>query len=253
MNEGTPAAKLLETEGVVAGYVPEVDILDGVSVNVKEGEIVTIVGPNGAGKSTLIKTIFGLLRPREGRIIFRDEDIAGRRPHDITRLGLNYVPQLDNVFPSLTVEENLEMGSLDRSRTKDQKERMYELFPRLGERRSQAAGTMSGGERQMVAMAMALMPDPQVLLLDEPSAGLAPAFVDAIFEKTQQVNQEGVTIVMVEQNARRALAMSNRGYVLDLGKDRFEGPGKDLLEDPKVAELYLGGTARIERADVAEE
>ena len=253
MNEGTPAAKLLETEGVVAGYVPEVDILDGVSVNVKEGEIVTIVGPNGAGKSTLIKTIFGLLRPREGRIVFRDEDIAGRRPHDITRLGLNYVPQLDNVFPSLTVEENLEMGSLDRSRTKDQRERMYELFPRLGERRSQAAGTMSGGERQMVAMAMALMPDPQVLLLDEPSAGLAPAFVDAIFEKTQQVNQEGVTIVMVEQNARRALAMSNRGYVLDLGKDRFEGPGKDLLEDPKVAELYLGGTARIDQAEVAEE
>jgi neutral amino acid transport system ATP-binding protein len=253
MNEGTPAAKLLETEGVVAGYVPEVDILDGVSVNVKEGEIVTIVGPNGAGKSTLIKTIFGLLRPREGRIIFRDEDIAGRRPHDITRLGLNYVPQLDNVFPSLTVEENLEMGSLDRSRTKDQKERMYELFPRLGERRSQAAGTMSGGERQMVAMAMALMPDPQVLLLDEPSAGLAPAFVDAIFEKTQQVNQEGVTIVMVEQNARRALAMSNRGYVLDLGKDRFEGPGKDLLEDPKVAELYLGGTARLDRPEAAPE
>jgi neutral amino acid transport system ATP-binding protein len=253
MNEGTPAAKVLETEGVVAGYVPEVDILGGVSVNVKEGEIVTIVGPNGAGKSTLIKTIFGLLRPREGRIVFREQDIGGRPPHDITRLGLSYVPQLDNVFPSLTVEENLEMGSLDRSRTKDQKERMYELFPRLGERRSQAAGTMSGGERQMVAMAKALMPDPQVLLLDEPSAGLAPAFVDAIFEKTQEVNQEGVTIVMVEQNARRALAMSNRGYVLDLGKDRFEGPGKDLLEDPKVAELYLGGTARLDRPEAAPE
>ena len=253
MNEGTPRAKVLETEGVVAGYVPEVDILGGVSVNVKEGEIVTIVGPNGAGKSTLIKTIFGLLRPREGRIVFRDEDIGGRRPHDITRLGLSYVPQLDNVFPSLTVEENLEMGSLDRSRTKDQKDRMYELFPRLGERRSQAAGTMSGGERQMVAMAKALMPDPQVLLLDEPSAGLAPAFVDAIFEKTQEVNQAGVTIVMVEQNARRALAMSDRGYVLDLGKDRFEGPGKDLLEDPKVAELYLGGTARMDRPEAAPE
>jgi len=253
MNEGTPAAKVLETEAVVAGYVPEVDILSGVSVNVKEGEIVTIVGPNGAGKSTLIKTIFGLLRPREGRIVFREQDIAGHPPHDITRLGLSYVPQLDNVFPSLTVEENLEMGSLDRSRTKDQKERMYELFPRLGERRSQAAGTMSGGERQMVAMAKALMPDPQVLLLDEPSAGLAPAFVDAIFEKTQEVNQEGVTIVMVEQNARRALAMSDRGYVLDLGQDRFEGPGKDLLEDPKVAELYLGGTARIDRPEADEE
>ena len=253
MNEGTPAAKVLETEAVVAGYVPEVDILSGVSVNVKEGEIVTIVGPNGAGKSTLIKTIFGLLRPREGRIVFREQDIAGHPPHDITRLGLSYVPQLDNVFPSLTVEENLEMGSLDRSRTKDQKERMYELFPRLGERRSQAAGTMSGGERQMVAMAKALMPDPQVLLLDEPSAGLAPAFVDAIFEKTQEVNQEGVTIVMVEQNARRALAMSDRGYVLDLGQDRFEGPGKDLLEDPKVAELYLGGTARIDRPEADDE
>ena len=162
------------------------------------------------------------------------------------------MPQLDNVFQSLTVEENLEMGSLDRSRTDEQIERMYELFPRLGERRTQAAGTMSGGERQMVAMARALMPDPEVLLLDEPSAGLAPAFVDAIFEQTQEVNRAGVTIVMVEQNARRALAMSDRGYVLDLGKDRFEGPGEQLLSDPKVAELYLGGTARID-SDAAQD
>jgi neutral amino acid transport system ATP-binding protein len=253
VNETVPRARLLQTEGLIAGYVPEVDILAGVSVSVNEGEIVTIVGPNGAGKSTLIKAIFGLLRPREGRIVFRSEDIAGRKPHDITRLGLSYVPQLDNVFPSLTVEENLEMGSLDRSRTAEQRQRMYELFPRLGERRGQAAGTMSGGERQMVAMAMSLMPDPEVLLLDEPSAGLAPAFVDAIFEKTQEVNQAGVTIVMVEQNARRALAMSDRGYVLDLGKNRFEGPGKQLLEDPKVAELYLGGTARIDRPEAAPE
>jgi neutral amino acid transport system ATP-binding protein len=253
VNETAPRARLLQTEGLIAGYVPEVDILAGVSVSVNEGEIVTIVGPNGAGKSTLIKAIFGLLHPREGRIVFRSEDIAGRKPHDITRLGLSYVPQLDNVFPSLTVEENLEMGSLDRSRTAEQRQRMYELFPRLGERRGQAAGTMSGGERQMVAMAMSLMPDPEVLLLDEPSAGLAPAFVDAIFEKTQEVNQAGVTIVMVEQNARRALAMSDRGYVLDLGKNRFEGPGKQLLEDPKVAELYLGGTARIDRPEAAPE
>jgi neutral amino acid transport system ATP-binding protein len=253
VNEAAPRAKVLETEGLIAGYVPEVDILGGVSVNVRDGEIVTIVGPNGAGKSTLIKTIFGLLHPREGRITFRDQDIVGRKPHDITRLGLSYVPQLDNVFPSLTVEENLEMGSLERSRTAEQRDRMYELFPRLGERRGQAVGTMSGGERQMVAMAKALMPDPQVLLLDEPSAGLAPAFVDAIFEKTREVNQAGVTIVMVEQNARRALAMSDRGYVLDLGKDRFEGPGKELLDDPKVAELYLGGTARIDRPEAAPE
>jgi ABC-type branched-subunit amino acid transport system ATPase component len=244
---------LLETDQVVAGYLPEVDILNGVSIRVNEGEIVTVIGPNGAGKSTLIKTIFGLLRPRSGTISFRGEEISGLKPHHCTRRGLSYVPQLDNVFPTLTVEENLEMGSLDRSRTGDQIERMYELFPRLGERKRQRAATMSGGERQMVAMARALMPDPQVLLLDEPSAGLAPAFVEAIFEKVEDVNRAGVTIVMVEQNARRALAMSNRGYVLDLGQDRFEGQGKELLDDPKVAELYLGGTARVDQPEQVEE
>jgi neutral amino acid transport system ATP-binding protein len=144
------------------------------------------------------------------------------------------------------------MGSLDPRRSSEQMQRMYEIFPRLGERRDQIAGTMSGGERQMVAMAKALMPDPKLLLLDEPSAGLAPAFVDAIFEKVEEINRAGVTIVMVEQNARRALAMSDRGYVLDLGQDRFEGPGHELLEDPKVAELYLGGTARIDEPRAAE-
>jgi branched-chain amino acid transport system ATP-binding protein len=239
--------RVLEVNDVVAGYLPEVDILNGVSINVAEGEIVTVIGPNGAGKSTLIKTIFGLLRPRQGSIVFRGEDISGSKPHDITSLGLSYVPQLDNVFKTLTVDENLEMGSLDTSLTRDRMEKMYELFPRLGERKSQAAGTMSGGERQMVAMARALMPDPEILLLDEPSAGLAPAFVEAIFEKIEDINRSGVTIVMVEQNARRALGMSARGYVLDLGKDRFEGPGKQLLSDPKVAELYLGG-ARVSAA-----
>jgi neutral amino acid transport system ATP-binding protein len=240
---GTP---LLETEDLVAGYVPEVDILNGVSIKVGEGEIVTIVGPNGAGKSTLIKTIYGLLHPRSGRIAFRGEDITMLKPHTCTRMGLSYVPQLDNVFQTLTVEENLEMGALDHGRFRDQRDRMYELFPRLGERRTQAAGTMSGGERQMVAMARALMPNPEVILLDEPSAGLAPAFVEVIFEKIEDINKSGVTVVMVEQNARRALAMSNRGYVLDLGTDRFEGPGEQLLGDPKVAELYLGGTGRLD-------
>jgi neutral amino acid transport system ATP-binding protein len=247
----TEDGAILRTDGLVAGYVPEVDILNGVSIRVSEGEIVTVIGPNGAGKSTLIKTIFGLLRPRAGGVSFRDQDISGRRPHDITRLGMSYVPQLDNVFPSLTAEENLEMGSLDTSRTREQIERMYVLFPRLGERRTQTVGTMSGGERQMVAMARALMPDPQVLLLDEPSAGLAPAFVDAIFEKVGEINGDGVTIVMVEQNARRALAMSNRGYVLDVGQNRFEGGGEELLRDEKVAELYLGGTARVDRPQEA--
>jgi neutral amino acid transport system ATP-binding protein len=241
---------LLVTEDLVGGYVSEVDVLSGVSIHVREGEIATVIGPNGAGKSTLIKTIFGLLRPRSGRVVFGGKDITGHKPHTITRLGLSYVPQLDNVFPSLTAEENLEMGSLDRERTGAQMDRMYELFPRLGERRRQLVGAMSGGERQLVAMARALMPDPRVLLLDEPSAGLAPAFVEAIFEKIEDINRAGVTVVMVEQNARRALTMSDRGYVLDLGANRFEGPGRELLADPKVAELYLGGTARIDRPDV---
>jgi ABC-type branched-subunit amino acid transport system ATPase component len=249
MSEATTNGALLTTEDLVAGYVPEVDILNGVSLRVDEGEIATVIGPNGAGKSTLIKTIFGLLRPRKGHVRLRGEDLTGLEPHSITRRGMSYVPQLDNVFPSLTVEENLEMGSLDRSRTRERIDEMYRLFPRLGERRTQVAGTMSGGERQMLAMARALMPEPQVLLLDEPSAGLAPAFVEAIFEKVEEINRAGVTVVMVEQNARRALGMSDRGYVLDLGQNRFQGAGRDLLEDPKVAELYLGGTARIDRAE----
>ena len=242
---------LLATEDLVAGYVPEVDILNGVTIGAREGEIVTVIGPNGAGKSTLIKTIFGLLKPGRGRIVFRGEDITGAKPHTITRRGVSYVPQLDNVFPSLTVEENLEMGSFQRSLTAERVAVMYELFPRLGERRGQAAGTMSGGERQMLAMARALMPDPQALLLDEPSAGLAPAFVEAIFAKVEEINRTGVTIVMVEQNARRALGMSDRGYVLDLGSNRFEGSGKELLSDQKVTELYLGGGGRLEAADSA--
>jgi ABC-type branched-subunit amino acid transport system ATPase component len=243
---------LLATDGVVAGYVQEVDILNGVSITVRDGEIVTVIGPNGAGKSTLIKTIFGILRPRLGRILFRGEEITGEKPHAITRKGLGYVPQLDNVFPSLTVEENLEIGALDRSKAHDRIDQMYTLFPRLGERRRQVVGTMSGGERQLVAMARALMPDPRALLLDEPSAGLAPAFVDAIFAKVEEINRTGVTIVMVEQNARRALAMSDRGYVLDVGRNRFEGGGRELLADEKVVQLYLGGTARIERPESAQ-
>jgi neutral amino acid transport system ATP-binding protein len=246
MNDATNGS-ILTIEELTAGYVPEVDILTGVTVEVREGEIVTVIGPNGAGKSTLIKSIFGLLPPRGGRVVLRGEDLAGLLPHAITRRGMSYVPQLDNIFPSLTVEENLEMGALEHGAARERMSSMYELFPRLGERRTQVAGTMSGGERQMLAMARALMPEPRVLLLDEPSAGLAPAFVEAIFAKVEEVNRHGVTIVMVEQNARRALGMSNRGYVLDLGRNRFQGPGKELLEDPKVADLYLGGTARIDR------
>ena len=242
---------LLEVNDLVAGYVAEVDILNGVDLAVAEGEIVTVIGPNGAGKSTLIKSIFGLLPPREGKVTLRGEDLTGFPPHAIARRGMSYVSQLDNVFPSLSVEENLEMGVLERGAGRDPIQAMYELFPRLGERRTQAAGTMSGGERQMLAMGRALIPQPELVLLDEPSAGLAPAFVEAIFEKVEEINRHGVTIVMVEQNARRALAMSDRGYVLDLGRNRFQGKGEELLHDPKVADLYLGGTARIDRPENA--
>jgi neutral amino acid transport system ATP-binding protein len=247
MSDAQGNGVVLDVEGLVTGYVPEVDILTGVDLTVNDGEIVTVIGPNGAGKSTLIKSVFGLLPPRRGKVVLRGEDLTGLRPHLITRRGMSYVPQLENVFESLSVDENLEMGALERSSARKRMGEMYEIFPRLGERRRQAAGTMSGGERQMVAMARALMPDPKVLLLDEPSAGLAPAFVEAIFEKIAEINQHGVTIVMVEQNARRALAMSARGYVLDLGQNRFEGRGEELLNDPKVAELYLGGSGRYDR------
>jgi ABC-type branched-subunit amino acid transport system ATPase component len=245
------AEEVLRVEGLVAGYTPEVDILRGVDITVNRGEIVTIVGPNGAGKSTLMKSVFGLVPPREGAVKLYGEDITGLAPHSVTRKGVTYVPQLDNVFPSLTVEENLSLGALGEPDdvVRERMQQMYAFFPRLEERRMQAAGTMSGGERQMVAMARALMPEPEIVLLDEPSAGLAPAFVDAIFEKVMEVNAAGVTILMVEQNARRALALSHRGYVLDLGQNRFQGPGPELIADPKVADLYLGGgTGRVDAA-----
>jgi neutral amino acid transport system ATP-binding protein len=244
------AEPVLRTEGLVAGYAPEVDILRGVDVAVGVGEIVTIVGPNGAGKSTLIKAVCGLLRPRRGRIFMCGVDVTGAKPHRVARDGIGYVPQLANIFVSMTVEENLEMGAIPFPEI-DREARnaaMFELFPRLADRARQRAGALSGGERQMVAIARTLMREPTLLLLDEPSAGVAPMFVDLLFEKVAEVNGTGVTVLMVEQNARRALAMSDRGYVLDLGTNRFEGAGPELLDDPRVVELYLGGTARIDDA-----
>jgi len=235
------ASRVLETQGLVAGYSAELDILNGVSIAVDAGEIVTVVGPNGAGKSTLMKSIIGLVAPRKGRVLLRGAEITGRRPHEIVRLGLGYVPQRENVFENMTVMENLELGAMGRSRAEvaSRIEELLRLFPRLGERRKQLVGTMSGGERQMVAMARALMPKPGILLLDEPSAGLAPMFVQAMFEQVAEINAAGVSILMVEQNARAALALSHRGYVLDLGRNAFEGPGRQLLGDPRLAELYL--------------
>lgn len=234
---------VLAVEGVEAGYFPDVPILNGAHLRIAAGEMVTIVGPNGAGKSTLVKVVIGLLPPWAGTVRLRGEDITGRKPHAIVARGVGYVAQRDNVFPSLSVEENLLLGGLPaRARAADSRlEEMYELFPRLRERRRNAAGALSGGERQMLALARALMASPDVLLLDEPSAGLSPVAVDLMFEQISLVNARGIAILMVEQNARRALAISHRGYVLDAGQNRFEGPGPELLRDPKVVELYLGG------------
>lgn len=232
---------LLEVSGAVAGY-GEMQVLRGVSLHVGANEIVSIVGPNGAGKSTVMKLVFGLLKPWEGSVTFAGETISGMAPEKLVRLGLSYVPQVDNVFPNLTVEENLDMGGYTRTGSLDaQKQRVYELFPRLAERRKQRAGKMSGGERQMVAMGRALMLDPKLLMLDEPSAGLAPLLVDMIFEKVAEINKAGVAVLMVEQNAKKSLAMADRGYVLATGQNQVDGPGEELLNDPEVARLYLGG------------
>jgi neutral amino acid transport system ATP-binding protein len=235
------SSRLLEAEGVVAGYNAEFDILNGVSIVVEAGQIVTVVGPNGAGKSTLMKTVIGLLVPRHGRVLWQGADITGRRPHEIVRLGLGYVPQRENVFENMTVTENLELGAVGRPRVEitSRIEEQMHLFPQLAARRKQLVGSMSGGERQMVAMARALMSKPDILLLDEPSAGLAPIFVQAMFEQVAAINAEGVSILMVEQNAQAALALAHRGYVLDVGRNCFEGPGQQLLDDPRLADLYL--------------
>jgi ABC-type branched-subunit amino acid transport system ATPase component len=241
------AEPILETHDLIAGYVPEVDILHGVDVVVHRGEMVTLVGPNGAGKSTLVKAVVGLLPPRGGRVLLHGEDVTGEKAHRIVAKGVGYVPQRENVFPSLTVEENVELGLTARRGDGDGRvEEVFGLFPQLAGRRRQPAGTLSGGERQMLAMARTLMAAPEIVLLDEPSAGLSPIFVDAVFSKIAEINAAGTTILMVEQNARRALAMSHRGYVLDVGRNRFTGTGAALLADPKVVDLYLGGTGRID-------
>ncbi len=232
---------VLEAQDLVAGYSADVDVLTGVSIRVLAGQVVTVVGPNGAGKSTLMKAMVGLVNPRKGRVLLHNTNITGRRPHEIVRLGVGYAPQRENVFENMSVLENLELGSIGQrgSSLTARIEELLVLFPRLGERKRQIVGTMSGGERQMVAMARALMPKPEILLLDEPSAGLAPMFVQAMFQQVSEINAAGVSILMVEQNARAALALSHRGYVLDLGRNAFEGPGRQLLDDPRLAELYL--------------
>jgi branched-chain amino acid transport system ATP-binding protein len=242
-----PAAcsALLSADGIVAGYVPGVDILDGCNLSCSQGEFVGVIGPNGAGKSTLVKAMFGLIPVRAGAVRLRGEDITGLSAHQLVSKGVGYVPQTDNVFPSLTVEENLEMGVyLQPRRFTERFTFVTDLFPPLADRRKQRTGALSGGERQMVAIGRALMMEPSVLLLDEPSAGLSPAYQDEVFIRCKQINEASVSIVMVEQNARRCLQICDRGYVLDQGRNVYTGAGMDLLHDPRVVELYLGALAK---------
>lgn len=236
---------LLTVEEVYAGYVQDLDILQGINFQIAAGELVAVIGPNGAGKSTLAKTIFGLLTPNRGKIHFNGESIVGLKSNQIVERGMCYVPQIANVFPSLTIEENLGMGAFIRKTPlQPLKQQIFDTFPLLAQRRRQRAGTLSGGERQQLAMGRALMLQPMLLLLDEPSAALSPILVNSVFEQIRRINQAGTAIVLVEQNARKALEMADRGYVLESGRDRFEGRGSDLLNDPKVGELYLGATTR---------
>lgn len=244
--EADSKTPLIEIRDVVAGYVPGVPILRGINLDLYPGELVGIIGPNGAGKSTLVKALFGLLSITEGTVKYKGEDITNLKAHQLVGMGIGYVPQINNIFPSLTIEENLEMGVyLDPSRRDERMDFVVKMFPRLGERLKQRAGSLSGGERQMLAMGRALMMDPQVLLLDEPSAGLSPVLQDQVFVRTKQINRSGVSVIMVEQNARRCLQICERGYVLDQGRNAYTDTGKALLEDPKVIELYLGTLARV--------
>ena len=270
---------VLEASEIYAGY-GETEILHGVSMHLDPGELVAIIGPNGAGKSTLVKTIIGLLKPTRGAISFEGQDITGLNPEQLVLDGLAYVPQSNNTFQSLTVRENLEMGAITRRPGRltdihqtlnrlvrpsahrsgstgsrealrqrryaqgEFEERVKEvcsIFPNLKPKLNDRVGSLSGGEQQMVALAKTLILDPRVLLIDEPSAGLAPVLVATIFRKVEEINAGGAAIVLVEQNARKALALADRGYVLEMGRNRFEGPGEALLSNPDVGQLYLGG------------
>jgi branched-chain amino acid transport system ATP-binding protein len=227
---------------VAGGYRIGADILHGIDLALEPGEIVVIVGPNGAGKSTFMKAVFGLIRISGGTIHFDGADITRRQTEAIVRLGICYVPQERNIFPSLTVQENLEMGAFIRTDDwRPQMEKMFELVPRLKERRKQPAGQMSGGERQMVAMGRAMMLEPKLILLDEPTAGLSPKFIDQTFEQVKLINSLGVGVLMVEQNAKQALAIAHRGYVFAAGRNRHTDDAKAMLADKEIAEMFLGG------------
>ena len=233
--------RVVDVNNLVAGYLPGVNILNGANLYADKGELIGIIGPNGAGKSTLLKAIFGLVKVREGSIQLNGEEIAGLKPNQLVSKGVGFIPQTNNVFPSLTIEENLQMGIYqDPGKYDERLEFVTSIFAELGKRLKQRAGSLSGGERQMVAMGRALMMNPAVLLLDEPSAGLSPVRQDEAFLRVSEINKAGVTCIMVEQNARRCLQISDRAYVLDQGKDAVVGTGRELLNDPQVIGLYLG-------------
>jgi ABC-type branched-subunit amino acid transport system ATPase component len=232
---------VIEVKDLVAGYLPGVNILNGTNFHADKGELIGIIGPNGAGKSTLLKAIFGLVKVREGSITLNGESIVGLKSNQLVTKGVGFIPQNNNVFPSLTIEENLLMGAFQEpEKYSERLDFVISIFEELGKRLKQRAGSLSGGERQMVAMSRALMMDPTVLLLDEPSAGLSPVRQDEAFLRVSDINKAGVTCIMVEQNARRCLQISDRAYVLDQGKDAVVGTGRELLNDPQVIGLYLG-------------
>jgi branched-chain amino acid transport system ATP-binding protein len=232
---------ILECNAVAAGYVKGLNILQGVDLVVYENEIVSIIGPNGAGKSTLLKAIMGLINISGGRFFIEGQEKTNLATHKIVNLGVGYVPQVANVFPSLTIEENLEIGSWSlKTNKKKALEKIYEDFDILKDRKRDKAGNLSGGQRQILALARALITSPQILLLDEPSAGLSPVAINEVFSKVKEINESGVAILLVEQNAKRALSFSDRGYVLDQGRNAYQGSGEELLNDPRVIDLYLG-------------
>ncbi len=236
---------VLRADDLIAGYLPGVNILNGADLYCQPGELVGIIGPNGAGKSTLLKALFGLVKVSTGTVKLKGEDITNKRADALVSAGIGFVPQTNNVFPSLTVQENLEMGTFQSPKKFPKRfEFVTELFPKLKDRRAQRAGSLSGGERQMVAMGRALMMEPSVLLLDEPSAGLSPVLQDEVFVQTRRINRTGVSVIMVEQNASRCLQICDRAYVLDQGRNAYTGTGQQLLHDPKVIELYLGTLAK---------
>ncbi|GAA2986973.1 branched-chain amino acid transport system ATP-binding protein [Microbacterium terrae] len=242
---GTAAVKtdevVVEVTDLYAGYLPGINIINGTNLVARKGELIGIIGPNGAGKSTLLKAIFGMVKVREGSITVDGESVVGLKSDKLVQRGVGFVPQTNNVFPSLTIEENLQMGLYQNPKGYAERlEFVTGIFAELGKRLKQRAGSLSGGERQMVAMSRALMMNPSVLLLDEPSAGLSPVRQDDAFIRVSDINKAGVTTIMVEQNARRCLQICDRGYVLDQGRDAYEGSGRDLLNDPKVIGLYLG-------------